>query len=61
MLQLQLRKQINKYVIGFLGVVFSFGVSAQIGTVSELNGTPGSIERQTGESLTATLSGGSGR
>ena len=58
MLQLQLRKQINKYVIGFLGVVFSFGVSAQIGTVSELNGTPGSIERQTGESLTATLSGG---
>jgi len=58
MLQLQSHKQIKKYVTGVMCVLFSFGVNAQIGTVSELNGAPGSIERKTGESLVATLSGG---
>tara|TARA_B100000900_G_scaffold403084_1_gene409729 strand:- start:1846 stop:3030 length:1185 start_codon:yes stop_codon:yes gene_type:complete len=55
MLQLQSLRQTN-VILAFLLCSLSFDTFANIGNVSELNGTPGSIERQSGENLTAELS-----
>lgn len=55
MLQLQSLRQTN-VTLAFLLCSLSFDAFANIGNVSELNGTPGSIERTSGESIVAELS-----
>jgi len=55
MLQLRSHKQTNILSV-FLLCLLSFGVDANIGNVSELNGTPGSIDRKSGENVVAELS-----
>ena len=55
MLRLQSLRQTN-VILTFLLCSLSFDAFASIGNVSELNGTPGSIERTSGEQLTAQLS-----
>ena len=55
MLQLQSLRQTN-VILTFLLCSLSFGAFADIGNVSELNGTPGSIDRKSGENVVAELS-----
>lgn len=55
MLQLRSHKQTNILSV-FLLCLLSSGVHANIGNVSELNGTPGSIDRKSGLNVVAELS-----